>query len=238
MRDPVAIAAAVLGECIAAAILCRRTGIGIVGRRDREHPGLVEINRVVHHLHDSQDVVVPRNELRHRQHVARLWAAAFQVAILEMGGGDLQRMPDPLAGRKTAPTVRRVCRRVWTPVHEDRPIERAHVLKAVPHDFARDGIEVFENAGAADAAPLVRRRVRPALILRGAPDRFRRRIGPHPAGFIERNTQIVGQRRLTGILAVVQPPLPCDIRRSRALGERSRVEKNRGSQCHEEASNA
>ena len=155
---------------------------------------------------------MPRNELRHRQHVARLWAAALQVAILEMGRGDLQRMPDPLAGRKTAPAVRRVCRRMLAAVHEDRPIERAHVLKAVADDLARDRIEVFENAGAADAAPLVRRRVRPALVLGGAPDRFRRRIGAQTAGFVERNTEIVGQRRLARVLGVVDPPFPGDIR--------------------------
>ena len=177
VRHPVPIAAAVLGERRPGAVLRRRTGVGIVGVGDRQHVRLVEIDRVVHDLHDRQDVVVPGDELRHRQHVARLRPAALQVAVLQVRRRDLQRLADPLAGREAAPAVRRPGRRMRAAVDEDRPVERAHELHAVADDLAGDRIEVLEDARAADAAPLMRRRVRPALVFRRAPDRLRRRVG-------------------------------------------------------------
>jgi hypothetical protein len=109
---------------------------------------------------------------------------------------------------------------MWTAIDEDRPIERAHELHAVADDLPRDRIEVLQNPCTANAAPLVRRRVRPALILRCAPDRFGCGIGAKTASLVERETEIVGQRRLSWIFIAIQPPFSGDIGRPRttALG--------------------
>ena len=69
----------------------------------------------------------------------------------------------------------------------------------------------------------MRRRVRPALVLRRAPDRFRRRVGAQPAGFVEREAEVVGERRLPGILGAVEPPLAGDVRRPGSLGATRRL---------------
>ena len=108
-------------------------------------------------------------------------------------------------------------------VHEDRPVERAHELEAVADDLARDRIQVLQDARAADAAPLVRRRVRPALILRRAPDRFRRGVGAQAAGLVEREAEVIGERRLPGVLGAVEAPFAGDVRRPRALGVTRRL---------------
>ena len=102
--------------------------------------------------------------------------------------------PSHCAGREAAPAVRRVGRRMRPVVEVDRPIERAHELHPVAEDVAGDRIELLEDARAADAAPLMRRRVRPALVLRRAPDRFGRRVGAQAAGFVEGEAEIVRQR--------------------------------------------
>lgn len=78
-----------------------------------------------------------------------------------------------------------------TLVHEDRAIERAHELDVVGRDLARERILLLEDACAAKASPLVWRRMRTALVLRRAPDRFGGRIGAHPAGIVERNPEVV-----------------------------------------------
>ncbi len=137
----------------------------------------------------------------------------FRVPVLQVRRRDLQRLADPLAGGESAPAVRRPCGRMRAAVDEDRPVERAHELHAVADDLARDRIQVLQDARAADAAPLVRRRVRPALVLGRAPDRFRRRVGAQTAGFVEREAEVVGQRRLPGILGAVDPPFAGDVRR-------------------------
>ena len=129
------------------------------------------------------------DELGHRVHVARLRPAALQVAVLEVRGRDLQGVSDPLAGGESGPAVRRLGRRVRPAVHEDRPVQRAHELDVVDARFARQRILLLEDARAAEAAPLVRRRVRPALVLRRSPDRFGRRVRAHAAGIVERNAR-------------------------------------------------
>jgi hypothetical protein len=99
-------------------------------------------------------------------------------------------------------------------VEVDGPIERAHELQPVADDLARDRIELLQDARAADAAPLMGRRMRPALVLRRAPDRFGRRIGAEAAGLVEREAEVVGQGRLTRILTLVEPPLAGNVRRT------------------------
>jgi hypothetical protein len=89
---------------------------------------LIQVNRVVDHRDDRQDVVVPREELRHRIHVGGLWPAAPEEPVLQMGGRDLQRVANPLTRRKAGPRMRRVSRGMRPPVHEDGPIERSHEL--------------------------------------------------------------------------------------------------------------
>ena len=115
---------------------------------------------------------------------------------------DLQRVADPLAGREAGPGVRRPGRRMRAAVHEDRPVQRSHELDVIRLDVARQRILFFQDARAAEAAPLMRRRVRPALILRRAPDRFGRRVRPHAAGVVERNPEVVAEGRLAKLRRV------------------------------------
>ena len=136
------------------------------------------------------------DELRHRVHVARLRPAAFQVAVLEVRGRDLQRVADPLAGREPGPAVRRLRRRMRPAVHEDRTVERAHELDVIDLHLARERILFLEDARAAEAAPLMRRRVRPALIFRRAPDRLGGRVRAQTPGVVERDAEVVAERRL------------------------------------------
>ena len=49
-------------------------------------------------------------------------------------------------------------------VHEDRPVQGAHELDVVDAHVAGQRILLLEDPGAAQAAPLVRRGVRAALI--------------------------------------------------------------------------
>jgi len=124
---------------------------------------------------------------------------------------------------------------MWTAVHEDRPVERAHELQAVADDVARDRIEILQDACATNAAPLVRRRVRPALVLRCAPDRFGRRVGAKASGFVERQTEVVSEWRLARVLGAVEPPFASNVRWSgdlaQALGPDGKI---RGDDCGSE----
>ena len=129
---------------------------------------------------------------------------------------------------KPGPAVRRPRRRMRPAVHEDRAVERPHELDVVDLHLARERILFLEDARAAEAAPLVRRRVRPALILRRAPDRLRRRVGAQASGLVERDAEVVAERRLTetahhaGLLVVLQRPLARDVgwcQRARRLGQ-------------------
>ena len=61
-----------------------------------------------------------------------------------------------------------------------------------------------------------------------APDRLRRRVGAQAAGFVEREAEVVGQRRLARILGAVEPPFAGDVRRPRALGADPKVEDRGG----------
>jgi hypothetical protein len=96
-------------------------------------------------------------------------------------------------------------------------VERAHELHVVGAHLARERILLLEDAGAAEAAPLVRRRVRPALVFRRAPDRLGRRVGAHAPGLVERNAR--GNRRAgadrdrppPGLLVVLQRPFARDV---------------------------
>ena len=228
VRHPVPIAAAVLRKRRPGAVLRHRAGSGIVGVGDRQDVRLVEIDRVVHDLHDREHVVVPGDELRHRQHVGGLRPAPLQVPVLQVRRRDLERLTDPLAGREPAPAVRRPGRRVRPAVHEDRPVERAHELHPVADDLPGNRVQVLEDARAADASPLVRGGMRPALVFRGAPDRLRRRVGAKAAGFVQRQPEVVRQWRLARVLGAVEPPFTGDIRRPRALGADPKVEHRGG----------
>src|SRR5690242_6285127 len=82
-------------------------------------------------------------------------------------------------------------------IHEYRPVHRSHELNVICLDFATQGILLFKDANASQTAPLMRRRVWPALVLGRFPDRFRRGFGAHASCGIERDTEIVAQRRLS-----------------------------------------
>ena len=109
-------------------------------------------------------------------------------------------------------------------VDEDRPIERTHELQAVADDFAGDRIQVFEDAGTADAAPLMRRGVWPALILRRAPDGFRCGVGAHSSGLVEREAKVICERRLAGILGAIDAPLTGNVRRPGTLRRHAKAD--------------
>src|SRR5687767_5878289 len=79
--------------------------------------------------------------------------------------------------------------------------------------------------------------MRSALVLRSAPDGFRRRIRTQPASFVERDAEIVGQRRLSRILGIVQPPLAGDIRWTAGLRLDVRGDKRRGAERDEKCGN-
>ncbi len=116
--------------------------------------------------------------------------------------------PTHSSGREARPAVRRPGRRMRTPVHEHRPVQRPHELDVIRLHLPRQRILFLENARAAEAAPLVGGRVRPALILRSSPDRLRRGVRPLAARVVERNPEIVAKRRLCrGVrLVVLQAP--------------------------------
>ena len=164
---------------------------------------LVLVQGVVNDGDDGQDVVMPRDELRHRVHVARLRSPAAEISVLQMSGGDLQRVADPLSRREAGPAMRRIRRRVRAAVHEHRAVERAHELDVVHVDVARQRVLLLENPRAAKTAPLVRRRVRPALILRRAPNRFRRGVRAQATCLVEGNPCVVAKRRLRGQIPLV-----------------------------------
>jgi hypothetical protein len=58
----------------------------------------------------------------------------------------------------------------------------------------------------------MRRRVRAALILRSAPDRFGRRVSAKTASLVEGKAEIVGERRLTRVFGTVDAPFAGDVR--------------------------
>ncbi len=150
---------------------------------------------------------------------------------------DLERVADPLAGREAGPGVRRPRRRMRTAVHEDGTIERSHELDVIDPHVAGQRILLLEDAGATEAAPLMRRRMRPALILRRPEDRFGGRLRPHHAGGVEGNAGVVTERRLRRrvVLAVVEAPLAGDIRRIlRTCGLRVRQRRCEGDDCRED----
>ena len=60
----------------------------------------------------------------------------------------------------------RIAGRMRAAIDEDWPVERSHVLKMVRTHLARQRILLGEDASAADTAPLMRQRMRTALIFR------------------------------------------------------------------------
>ncbi len=223
MRHVMPIRAAILGKRRSVAGFHRDVRRQVDRVRRRLHVRFVLIDRIVHHRHDREDLVVAGDVVRHRIHVARLRTAALEVAVLQMRGRHLERVADPLSGGEARPAVRRPRRRMRTPVHEDRPVERPHELHVIGAHVARQRVLLLQNARAAEAAPLVRRRMRPALVFRRAPDRFRRRVRTLPAGGVEGNAEIVAKRRLRRrvLLVVRQRPFAGDvggIGRARRLG--------------------
>ena len=224
VRHVMSIGAAVLGERRSVARFHRDVRRQVNRVRRRLHVRLVLIDRIVHDGDDGEDLVVAGEVIRHRVHVARLRPAALEVAVFQVRGRNLQRVADPLAGGEAGPAVRRPRRRMRTAVHEDRPVERSHELDVIRLDLARQRVLLLQDARAAEAAPLVRRRVRPALILGRAPDRLRRGVRALAAGGVEGNAQIVAERRLRRrvFLVVRQVPLARDVRwslRTGGLGE-------------------
>src|SRR5262245_63557591 len=110
--------------------------------------------------------------------------------------------------------MRRVPRRMRTSVHVNRPIQRTHELNMVGFHVSREWILLFENASAAKAAPLMRRRVRTALVLGSAPDGFGAGVRAHSSCVIEWNPQIVPERRLAKTDFVnLMPPFASAVRR-------------------------
>ena len=151
VRHMMPVGAAVLGKGRGVARLHLHAGRRVVDVGRRLHIRLVEIHRVVHDGRDGQDFVMTGEVLRHRVEVARLWPAAFQIAVLEMRRRDLERVAHPLAGGESCPRVRCPRRRVRASVHEDRTVERAHELHVVGAHLARERILLLEDAGAAEA---------------------------------------------------------------------------------------
>jgi hypothetical protein len=190
---------------------------------------------------------VPRQVLRHRIQVAGLRAAPFEIAVLQVRGRDLERVADPLPRREAGPAVR--CPGGWMgpAVHEHRAIERAHELNVIDRDLARQRVLLLEDARAAEPAPLVRRRMRAALVFRCAPDRLGARICTHATGVVEGNPEIVAERRLAqrpegaGLFVVLEPPFAGNVgwgRRPRGLRERRRAQQHGRGEEHQGFHNA
>ena len=146
---------------------------------------------------------MPRDELRHRAHVARLRAAAPKN-VLEVRGRHLQRAADPLAGRESRSTCGRVRRWMRASVHEDRPVQRPHELDVVDADIARQRVLLLENPRPRGRATGAARRAAGTGLT--FPDRLRRRVRSDAARVVEGNPRVVTQRRLPeGVpLVVVQ----------------------------------
>src|SRR5436190_20427747 len=142
---------------------------------------------------------MPREILGHREQVARLRTAAPEIAVLQMRRCDDQRVPCPLSSRKTGPCVGRPCRRMRTAIEVNHPVHRPPPLDMVGREVSRYRVDFLLKPRPADSAPLVRRRMRPALIFRDAPYGFGRSLGSQPACSVERSTKVVAQRRLTTI---------------------------------------
>ena len=170
-------------------------------------------------MDDGQDVVVAGDELRHRVHVARLRTAALQIPVLEVRGRDLQRVAEPFASGEAAPAVWRIGGRMRPAVHEDRPVRAIACTGG--------GTRAFHASADPVPSGCARRRRRATgagaecgrhWYLGRAPDRFRGRVGAQPARLVEGDAEVIGQRRLPGVLGVVEPPFARDIRRPRHPG--------------------
>ena len=100
VRNEMAIGSAVLshGRSVALFRVHAERRIERVGRRVNVR--LVLIDRIVDDGDDGEDIVVPRDELRHGVHVGGLRSAASEVAVFQMCGRDLQCVADPLTGGK------------------------------------------------------------------------------------------------------------------------------------------
>src|SRR5262245_38026483 len=120
--------------------------------------------------------------------------------------------------------MRRPRRRMRSSIQIDGPVEPAHELDMIGNDIPRQWILFLENANAAETAPLVRRRVGPALVFRSSPQGFCRSIRPHPAGIVEWNPEVIAQRRLSltanlpRIFVALQDPLSRNVGRDRRAG--------------------
>ena len=215
VRHPMPVGPAILGEGRRVAHLVRHAGRGIVRVGRGVDVRLVHVDGIVDDGDHVQEIAMSRDELGHRVHVARLRSATLEVAILQVRRRDLQRVPDPLSGRKARPAVWRPCRWVRTAVHEDRTVQRPHELDVIRPDVARQRILFLEDARPAKPAPLMWGRVRPALVFRRSPDRFRRGIGPQTPGLVEGDARIVAERRLGRgvVLVVLEAPFAGDVRR-------------------------
>ncbi len=178
----------------------------------RLHEGLGEVDRVIDDLRNCQEFVVPRQILGDRIHIARLRPAALQESVFDVRRRHDERVADPLARRKTGPGVRRICGRMGAAVEIDLPVQGAPELHVIGHGHAGQRVKLLDETRAADAAPLMRHRVRPATKLRRAPKRLCRRVGAQTSGVVERHAEVVAVGRLSGILVDLPEPFSGQIR--------------------------
>src|SRR5205823_189738 len=84
------------------------------------------------------------------------------------------------------PCVRRPCRRVRAAVEVNHPVHRPPPLDVVRRKVPRYGVDFLLDSRSTHSAPLMRWGMRPALILRYAPNGFRCGLRPLPARSVER----------------------------------------------------
>src|SRR2546427_13002810 len=84
------------------------------------------------------------------------------------------------------------------PIHVDGPVQRQHELEVIRLHIPRQRILFLQDACASETPPLMRRRMRPALIFRRSPDGLGGRVRSLASRIIEWNAKIVAQRRVAG----------------------------------------
>src|SRR5436190_1010160 len=95
--------------------------------------------------------------------------------------------------------MRRPCRRMRPAVEVDDAIHRTPPLDVIRRKIARDRIDFLLKTRAANSAPLVCRRMWPALVFRNAPNGFGRRLGPLAPCSVQRQTHVFAKGRLTTV---------------------------------------
>ena len=186
-------------------------------QRGRLNEGFIQIDGIVDQRRHGQVVAVPRDEFRHRVRIAGLGTAPLQIAVFQVRGRHGQSSAHPFSSRKTGPRMGCPGWRMPSAVQVDRPAHGTQILDVIGRQIACERVDFLGDPHASGAAPLMRRRVRPALKLRDSPDRLGRRFGPHAPGVVERNPEVVPQRRLSGIFVIESGPLPRKIRLAKGV---------------------